>query len=103
MGEPRGITVWTGTAFDCLINKIALLHSRFSDGTFGVCNDGAIVARSLSVEDSSYISQLNVTITPEIAGKTIVCVHNNLSDIIIQVSDVTPSTGSFHLALILFC
>ena len=92
-----GATVWKGTAFDCPLNEIALLHSRFTsaNGTFGVCNNGAIVARSLPVEgnNTTYTSQLNVTVTSDIAGETIMCVHDNISSNIIQLSTVIPTTG----------
>ena len=90
-----GATVWKGTAFDCPLNEIALLHSRFINRTFGVCNNGAIVARSLLVEgnNTTYISQLNVTVTSDMAGETIMCVHDNISSNIIQLSTVIPTTG----------
>lgn len=97
-GRTKGNYCLDRDSHDCSINEIALLHNHFAGGTFGVCSDGALVARSLSVEDSTYTSQLNVTISPEIAGKTIMtlCVHDNLSNIIIRVSYITPSTGNFH-------
>ena len=38
MGTLGGATVWRGTAFDCSLYEITLLHSRFADGIFGVCN-----------------------------------------------------------------
>ena len=73
-----GTTIWTGSAFDCFSNEIPLRHSQFSHtGTSGSCNNGAIVVRSLFVEGNNYTSQLNVTLTPDIAGKTIICVHDD--------------------------
>ena len=92
-----GATVWKGTVFDCPLNEIALLHSRFINGTFGVCNNGAIVARSLLVEgnNTTYTSQLNVTVTSDMAGETIMCVHDiYISSNIIQLSAVIPTTGN---------
>ena len=53
VGEPSGATIWRGTAFDCPIGEIALLHNRFAEGTFGVCNGGDIVAKSLSVDGNN--------------------------------------------------
>ena len=84
-----GVTVWTGTAFDC--NEIALLHSRFSSayGIYGTCNNGAIVARSISMEGNSYTSQLNVTVTPDTAGKTVTCGIDN------------GTTTTFHFTLVI--
>ena len=95
MGETRGATVWRGTAFNCLSQEIVLLHSRFADGTFGVCNGQDIVAKSVSVNDNNYTSQLNVTLTPNIAGKIIECAHDDTSNITIHVqfSALAPATG----------
>ena len=76
-------TVWKGGAFHCPSNKheIVLLHSRFTseseDEAFGECNDGAIVGRGLRVENNSYTSQLNVTLTSDLAGESIECVHDD--------------------------
>ena len=97
-----GATVWKGTAFDCPLNEIALLHPRFTSaiGTYGVCNSGAIVARSFSVEGNNYTSQLNVTFTSDIAGETIMCVHDTISSNIIQLSAVIPTTGNIIILLV---
>ena len=54
-----------------------LLPSRFSDGMFGVCNDGYNIVRSLSVDGNNYTSQLNVTVTHDTARKTIECVDDD--------------------------
>ena len=51
------------------------------------------MARSLSVEDNNYTSQLNVTVTPDIAGKTIKCLHDNGSIATLVFSLVIPTTG----------
>ena len=102
MGTLGGATVWRGTAFDCSLYEITLLHSRFADGTFGVCNDGDIVARSLSVEGNNYTSQLSVNVTSNIAGKTIDCVDDDTSNTTIRLSTVTPTytTGiNSHLVI----
>ena len=103
VGVPNGATIWRGTAFECLSNEIALLHSRFVNGTlnFGICNNGAIVARSLSVEGNNYTSQLNVTVTPDTAAKTIICFNDDPFNSTIQFSTVTPNftTGNFHLVI----
>ena len=84
------VTIWKGTAFDCedRNNKITLIHNRFMSpgGTSKDCNNGAIVAQSIGVEDSQYSSQLNVTVTDDMAGKTIMCLTANASDQIIQFS-----------------
>ena len=71
-------TIWRGSAFNCYrYNEIVLLHSRFDTGTYGTCNNGAIVARGLSIEGNNYTSQLNVSVTPNTVGKTIECGSDN--------------------------
>ena len=97
MGEPGGATVWTGSAFDCRSNEITLLHRLFthSSGTSRECNNGSIVGRSLSVEGNLYTSQLNVTVTHDLAGKTILCVYDNMGNNAtsnIQLSIKIPGT-----------
>ena len=80
-GGDIGITIWTGTAFDChdRNNEIALLHGSFKspNGTYSECNNGAIVAQSLGVEGINYTSQLTVKITSDMKGKTIMCLYDN--------------------------
>ena len=91
VGELSGATIWRGTAFNCPLGEIVLLHSRYAEGTFGECND-EILAKTLSVDDNNYTSQLNVTITPDIAGKTIECgPDENVTSV--QFSILTPTTG----------
>ena len=87
--------VWTGSALDCpLTNNGIVFYSHFDAGTYRTCNNGAIVARGLSVEGNSYTSQFNVTITPDTAGKTIECVHYNWTqDILIFTLIIPAITG----------
>ena len=96
-------TIWTGSAFDCPAsnNMITLLHSRFlyneSSGIYH-CNNGAIVTRSLSFEGNSYTSQLNVTVTPDIGGKTIKCAGDNGIIITYHFSLKLPTVIGLSLA-----
>ena len=91
-------TIWTGSAFDCLHtnNEIYVLESSTGGNT---CNNGAIVANVISVEENIYTSQANVTVTSEIVGKTIECytyhydgrlssTHNNFS--VIDTTGLLP-------------
>ena len=79
MGD--GATVWQGTAFQCSSssNIILLLHSRFTGSHYPTasCNNGAIVARRLGIVNNSYISQLNVTVSPELNNTTVECWYDN--------------------------
>ena len=89
-----GGTVWTGSAFDCQAHEIFLPHFQFlGDGIYRTCNNGAIVARSLSVEGNNYTSQLNVTITPDTVGKTIECHNDNGIHVYTHFSSAIPSIG----------
>ena len=94
MSELYGYTNWTGTAIalNCPYNEIVLFHYHFTE-TYQACNNGAIVARSLPVEGNNYTSQLNVTVTHDIAGKTIKCFYDTRKRSTIQLSTVLPTTG----------
>ena len=105
-GSPNGATLWNGTAFSgCPQDEILLHHSYFTSagGSTGTCNNGAIVGQSLGVQGNSYTSQLNVTITPETAGKTIMCAYDALTSDqtqdMIRFSMVVP--GNFSKILLL--
>ena len=84
-----GATIWKGSAFDCIHsgNEIALIHSSFGSQTniesssvaAGECNNGSIHAHIVQVEGNYYTSQLNITVTANMIGKTIECVHDNTS------------------------
>ena len=76
-GGPGGATVWTGSALNCPGGETVLLHRRFtkSRGIMGTCNNGSTVAQSLSVQNNNlYTSQLDVTVTQNATGKTIMCI-----------------------------
>ena len=91
MGQYRDSTIWTGTVFRSC--EITLLHHRFPNGIFGVCNKGAIVALSVSVKGNLYTSQLSVLVTPEIVGSSIECLHDNGSLYTTYLSLTIPTTG----------
>jgi hypothetical protein len=64
----------------------------------GVCNNGAIVARSLSVEGNNYTSQLDVIVTPDIVGKSVECLHDSGTLLYFHLSSIIPSiTGMSSL------
>ena len=67
----NGITVWKGSAFDCpqSNNEITFLSSF-------ECNNGAITAHIITAENSTYISQLTVSVKAEIVDKSISCFHD---------------------------
>jgi hypothetical protein len=76
-----GATVWQGTAFQCgdARDEIVLFHSQ-SGGSYnpkGYCNNGALTAEALGIVNTSYISQLNVTVSLELNNTTVECWHDN--------------------------
>ncbi len=86
-GALIGATVWKGTAFSgCNDTEIILLHNRFWEVTnkSSRCNTGHITlltGRSIRVENTSYISQLEVLVQPaghdEMPVKNVTCVHDD--------------------------
>ena len=73
-----GSTVFGGSAVIC--NDIILLHSLFNttNGTSKSCENKTAVGQSLSAEDSNcYTSQLNITVTSDVYGRSINCYHDN--------------------------
>ena len=96
IGDPGGATIWTGTALNCPSDEIVLLHRRFteSDGAIRSCNNGTTVAQGFSVQDNLYTSQLNVTIVPNVARKSIMCLYDggtssNASQFSTQIPGIT--------------
>ena len=89
-GGLADFTVWTGTGLDC---EIVLLHIRFANGVSATCNNGAIVARSLSVVGNNYTSQLNVTLNSETTRKTIECLYDNGMTNTLVLSLMLPTSG----------
>jgi hypothetical protein len=81
-------------------DEITLLHSRFANGTIGTCNNGTIVGRDISVDnDTYYTSQLSVTITPDLIGTSIECIHDDyvyVNPAVVGSFTILPITGPGH-------
>ena len=80
-GMMWGATVWRGSALDsnyCRIQEIVLLHDDYSteDGIHESCGD-SIEAQTLRVENGSYTSQFNITVTSDLIGKSIECAYDD--------------------------
>ena len=97
-----GSTVWRGNGFrDCTNRRVTLFHSQFSGGTVGTCNSGAIVGRSIGVENNCYTSQLNIFVTPNVIGTVVFCAYDNgLNEIDVGNSTVTLTTGILRIKLL---
>ena len=78
-GGTEVITVWRGDFFHCSTGKmvIELVHRQRDDFSPHTCNDGNVVARIVGVESNNFISQLNITLTHDVAGKSIECISDN--------------------------
>ena len=109
--EGTGSTVFEGDLLNCSNsdNTVTLLHSRFDtlNGAKGICNNGKVLAHSLSVNISSncYTSLLCIMVSPDMVGITIRCVHDNgtgeenIGNYTISqnttVTTINPFTGNF--------
>ena len=101
-GEATGTTLWNGTAFSgCRpYYEILLQHHHFTPtgGSTGTCINGSIAGQSLSVQGNNYTSQLNVTVTPDTAGKTVTCAYDALSSDqtqdMIKFSTIVPGNSA---------
>ena len=83
------ITVWQGTAFthglSCDSDNILLRHTIFNISDYNIsysCLNGAIVAKTLSVEEDLYCSQLNFTVSSTsnleaVLSVTVQCIHDD--------------------------
>ena len=90
-------TVWEGSAFDCPSQEITLPNNNFgTPQAVGVCNNGRIVARGLSMENGCYTSQLNVTFDAGLQFRAVICSADNGTHTREVGHDVLhASTGSY--------
>ncbi len=77
-----GVTVWSGTIFDCPpVNAIQLAHVLYSGGTAAAtCTSGGIIGNGTSVDtcgaEDCYTSELSVTISANMDRQTVVCTRD---------------------------
>ena len=96
MGDFRGATIWIGTALNCPLDEIVLVHSHFINHNTIIrsCNYGATVAQGLYALNNNYTSQLNVTATRDIDGTPITCAYDdgisdrNIGQFLIQLAGI---------------
>ena len=110
MGGPGGATVWTGSArSDCASDERVLLHRHFTEpnGTTRSCVNGAATAQSINVHNNLkvYTSRLNITVTNNVAGATIMCIYDSMGDpntanITIQLSTKLPCKHVYTVTLV---
>ena len=94
----NGITVWHGSAFDCSGNEISLIHILYNSieshviCAYGECNNGAIVAKGIRIENGTYISQLNVSISTDMIGRSIECFEDTIYSTLLVGSAVISTS-----------
>ena len=90
-------TLWQGTAFQCVGNRIVLRHSQFTapQGATGECDDGLISIRghSLRVSGDCYTSQLNITVSSSLNNQTVECAYSGGETSIVGSSIIDISRG----------
>ena len=85
IGDNGGFTLWMGDFFRCSSGNrvIALRHHQFMNIQGGgmpnarICNNGNVAGRLIRIENGSYTSELNVTLTADIVGRSIECAYDN--------------------------
>ena len=96
-------TIWGGTAFQCTGGTITLRHSDFgSPSAAGECNNGQIIGRGISQENTCYTSQLNVTLSEGLVGETVTCGADNAPPASVH-SIVLATSTSKHNACMQIC
>ena len=68
-------TVWSGSAFQCASREITLRNSDFGSIPLPamICNDGKIIGHGILQHNNCFTSQLNVTLSEELVGRTVTC------------------------------
>ena len=93
-------TVWRGSIFDHCAdmgtsNEITLLHDHSSfTQTERTCNNGIIVVQGVQAKNNSFTSQLNITISFDMVGKSINCTHDDESEVSVGYYTISfPTAG----------
>jgi hypothetical protein len=99
------ITVWGGTAFNCIGNVILLRHENFPNA-IGECNNGAIRGYSIeNVDNIFFTSRLDVRLSADLQGRTISCSVDDGTDMIPVGTKTlivtTPLGMSKHLQILM--
>ena len=98
-------TVWKGSAFECMStnNEIVLLQSHYnsimSSSNIRTCSDGdiAVLAEIISISDTYYTSQINLTVKSTFTGSmlTIACFRDDRTkEILVESYSVTVENSA---------
>ena len=95
-----GTTVWRGSAIDCPGGEINLLHRLYNDTethisihAYGECSNGSIVAQGVRIENGTYISQLNVSVSTDMIGRSIQCFEDTTYSTLLVGSAIISTSG----------
>ena len=92
-----GTTIWQGSAIEPCVNNIILNHLDF-DGRGrprGECTERGIVAYGIDSFQNTYVSQLDVWISNELQGKTIICAYDNgTAEVAVGSTVLITNTGN---------
>ena len=97
VGPAIQFTVWRGNALDCS-NGISLRHGLFRDTGYAnaTCNNGAVVARIVSLENNCHTSQLTVNTSLNFDGKSVQCSSDDgSSETPVGIRVISITTGSY--------
>ena len=97
-------TVWGGSAFECAGNEITLSNSEFGSvpPPAAVCNSGNIIGRGITQQNNCYTSQLNVTLSEGLIGRTVTCgIDNGAQLITVDNIIVTTSSSKYFIIIML--
>ena len=89
-----GVIVWRGSAFNCPATSNEITF--FNIETTLTCNSGAIVGCAIRAENDTYISQLTVSVSPEMIGMSISCFHD-IPGAAENLIRITLTTGNVNL------
>ena len=70
-------TVWQGSAFECPSSQDIIYLSHSLSNITRTCNYEAIKGQIIRDKDDCHTSQLNVTVSSDMMGKSIKCIHDN--------------------------
>ena len=93
--------IWRGSAFNCDNRNNEMLLYRTSQAS--ECNNGMISGRIVRLKDTSYTSQLDVTLRSDLIGKIVECAGNNGTDSEIAISNTTLDIRMWACTSLLLC
>ena len=76
--------------------EVTLFHSSFGipGATRSVCNNGAVAGYNIGVENNCYTSQLDILVSPQLNGRTVQCIIDDVvTNTVIDTSTLFITTS----------